>query len=522
MAPRLSRTPTRYAVTLAIVGAITLVIAGIRQGADVSNASMVYLLAVLASAVLFGRGPAIAAAVASFLAFNFFFVEPRYQFTVSDNDEWVALGLLLVSGVITAQLATLLRERARESERREEEAVVLYDVVRWMSDPGLERALTGVAERLRAELGLAAVTVVLGGDVNVRVQADAGDTEAIRLASETAGLPEMVLGPAPGLSSEQRAGSGRWIRVVPPVSRGGRVRDRRISTVPVSANGRQVGSIILVRRLDEANLDATDDRLLTAVAQQIGQALERLELRRQATEAEVLRRTDELRTALVNAVSHDLRTPLSSIIASAGSLRQTDVEWSEAEEREFVDSILTEAERLNRLVGNLLDLSRIESGSLQPDKGWYDLSSLATDVVNRISRDATDHTIRLEAPDEMPPLLFDYVEVDQVISNLLENAIKHTPEGTEITVSVRPQPSDVLVSVEDSGPGMPEQDLPQIFKPFYRGQNGAGAKGSGLGLAIARGIVEAHGGRIWAENRREGGARFVFSLPIEERPAAAA
>jgi two-component system sensor histidine kinase KdpD len=295
-----------------------------------------------------------------------------------------------------------------------------------------------------------------------------------------------------------------------------------VSTVPVRAADANVGSIILVRRDDAGSFGVTDDRLLSAVAYQVGHALERLRLQQRANEAEVLRRTDELRTALLNAVSHDLRTPLSSIIASAGSLRQTDVQWSEEQEREFIDSILSEAERLNRLVGNLLDLSRIQSGSIIPDKGWYDLASLAREVASRVSRSAPDHELVLDSMPEMPPLHFDYVEVDQVLSNLLENAVKHTPGGTTIRVSVRCRSDEVEVSVEDSGPGISVEDLPQLFKPFYRGAKGARARGSGLGLAIARGLVEAHGGRIWAENRREGGARFSFVLPIDARPAAAA
>ena len=169
---------------------------------------MLYLLAVMASALLFGSGPAILAAIASFGAFNFFFIEPRYTFTVADEEEWVALGLLLVTGVITGQLAAALRDRAREAERREKEAVVLYDVVRLMSEPELERALTSVAERLRAELSLAAVVVAVGDEKTVRAQADTGDSEAIALAQEAARLPEMILGT--GQSADgQRKGAAR-------------------------------------------------------------------------------------------------------------------------------------------------------------------------------------------------------------------------------------------------------------------------------------------------------------------------
>jgi two-component system sensor histidine kinase KdpD len=513
----------RYALALVLVAVMTGVVALVRSVADVTNVSMLYLLVVIACAVAFGRGPAIAAAIGSFLAFNFFFVPPRYQLTVADDEEWVALGLLLLTGVITGQLAALLRERAREAERREKEATVLYDVVRWMSEPDLERALTGVAERVRAELNLAVVMVALSGEVSVRVQADAGDPLAIRLATDAADLPDTILGPAGAPSPVQRSDAGRWIRVVSPLAarRTSRTRSRRVSTVPVRAGDANSGSIILVRREGSGAFGATDDRLLSAVAQQIGQALDRLQLQRRATEAEILRRTDELRTALVNAVSHDLRTPLSSIIASAGSLLQTDVTWSEEQKQEFARAALEEARRLDRLVGNLLDASRIEAGSLRPEKGWYDLASLANEVAGRLRTVSARHKLVLDIPEGLPPLHFDYVHIDQVLTNLIENAVKHTPEGTEVALSVRLAENCVEVAVTDNGPGVPEAELPHIFKPFYQARAGHGP-GTGLGLAVAKGLVEANGGQIRAENVAAGGARFVFTLPLAEQQAAVA
>jgi two-component system sensor histidine kinase KdpD len=213
-------------------------------------------------------------------------------------------------------------------------------------------------------------------------------------------------------------------------------------------------------------------------------------------------------------VSHDLRTPLSSIIASAGSLLQRDIDWTEDEEREFAQAILSESERLNRLVGNLLDLSRIEAGSLRPEKGWYDLRSLVQEVVGRLSNVTGAHKLVLDIPEDLPPVYFDYVEIDQVLSNLIENAVKYTPPGTEILVTAKADRDEVVVEVADTGPGIPLDALPRLFDAFYRASPKGGARGSGLGLAVAKGLVEAHGGRITAENRPAGGARFVFTLPI--------
>jgi two-component system sensor histidine kinase KdpD len=520
MAVYLRHPVARYGLSLALVAAFTGIVAFVRLAADVGNASMLYLLAIMASAVLLGSGPAIVSAVAAFASFNLFFVEPQYTFKVAEDEEWVALGLLLVSGVITGQLAAALRDRAREAERREKEAVVLYDVVRLMAEPELNRALTLVAERVRAELSLAVVVVSVGDQA---AQADTGDGEAIALAKEAARLPETILGRGEAPTASRRGRPGRWIRVMSPQARTlARPRSDRVNAVPVELEGQRVGSIILVRSPGSDPFGTEEDRLLSAIAHQLALALERLRLQREAMEAEVLRRTDELRTALINAVSHDLRTPLASIIASAGSLLQEDVSWNDEERREFTQAIVEEAERLNRLVSNLLDLSRIEAGSIQPEKGWYDLGSLVNEVAGRLRRLASAHNLVLDLPDHLPPLRFDYVEIDQVLSNLIENAVKYTPPGSQITVLVRLADDTIQIEVADNGPGIPAEALPHLFKPFYRAPGDLRPRGSGLGLAVAQGLVEAHGGRIWAENLAEGGARFVFTLPVTERPAAVA
>lgn len=231
-------------------------------------------------------------------------------------------------------------------------------------------------------------------------------------------------------------------------------------------------------------------------------------------EAEILRRTDELKTALLNAVSHDLRTPLASIIASAGSLRQTDVQWTEPERQEFAQAIEEEAHRLNQIVGNLLDVSRIEAGNLRPSKDWYDVGALVDDVLGRLRPLTAEHQLVVDVPEDLPPVRLDYVEIDQVLS--IENAAKYTAPGTDIHVSAGVEDGMMRVEVADRGPGIPAATLARLFEPFYRVDTGGPQpRGTGLGLAVARGLVEAHGGRIWAENQGVGGARFVFTLPLE-------
>jgi len=513
-----------YAAALAAVALVSLFIGFVLGQVTLANASMLYLIAVLATAVAFGRGPAVFASVAAFLTFDWFFVSPIHQFSVGDAEAWVSLLLFLLTAIVTGQLAAAQRERAREAVLREREALVLYDVVRLMGDADLDAALEAVADRLRHELHLIAVGVELLSPNGEAIRIAAGDTDVAGLlrAGGAASATRVLQGGQRPFTT-QHASPGRWVRIVPPTRPGQADQElprEPVDVVPVKVGDRRAGSVFLVRPHRGRAFTASDDRLLSAVAAQLGNAIERDRLRNEATEAEILRRTDQLRSALLSAVSHDLRTPLTSIMASAGSLRQPDVDWTSEERLGFVRDIEAESERLNRIVGNLLDLSRIEAGSLRPEKSWYDLGALVDDVVARLRGVTARHRVKVWVPDDLPPVLLDYVEIDEVIYNLVENAAKYAPAETEIDIDVYRGKTFVQVAVADRGPGMPSSTLAHLFEPFYRVMDGQPRpRGLGLGLAVVKGLVEAHGGRVFAENRAGGGARFVFVLPITEPPA---
>jgi two-component system sensor histidine kinase KdpD len=209
-------------------------------------------------------------------------------------------------------------------------------------------------------------------------------------------------------------------------------------------------------------------------------------------------------------------------MASAGSLRQQDVAWSEEERQAFAQAIEEEAERLNRLVSNLLDLSRIQGGSLRPAMSWHDLGTVLQDVLERLRPVTARHTVRTSVPDDLPPVWLDPVEIGEVVYNLVENAAKYAPPGSLIEIQVSHAPRAVQVEVLDGGPGLPPEAVPHLFEPFYRARASQSPGGLGLGLAVVKGLVEAHGGRVFADNRPGGGARFVFSLPLPAVPAPAA
>jgi two-component system, OmpR family, sensor histidine kinase KdpD len=250
---------------------------------------------------------------------------------------------------------------------------------------------------------------------------------------------------------------------------------------------------------------------------QAASMIERARLHREALQIELLRRTDALRSALLSSVSHDLRTPLASIKAAASSLLQQDVQWNEEERNSFALAIERESDRLNRLVGNLLDMSRIEGGALKPEKEWYPIDELIHDVIGHMKFILQEREVHTSLPADLLPVELDYLQIDQVVTNLLENAVRYTPATSPIDVSAQMVDNAVMVSIADRGPGIPPYDLERIFDKFYRvsGPTRGTPMGTGLGLAVCRGLVEAHGGRIWAENRPGGGAIFHFTLPVQ-------
>ena len=521
------RAAAGYLAALAAVAIISVLLHFVQSFVTVDNISMLYLIGVLGVAITLGRGPAITVAIVAFLTFDWFFVEPLYTLRVAGPSEWLVLLLLLATAAITGQLAADLRHRAIEASKRQREASLLYDVVRLMNSSDVELALRDVAELLLRILRLSAIRIRMETGGVPPLDSSAGDADVLARIGSEPSLVAKILGEGRERGDARGRRAVHWVRLIPSVSSfRRRAAPGQLSIVPIKLDQKRLGEMILAQPPRHPRFAEEDERLLSLIAAQLASAVERERLRREATEAEALRRSDELKTALFNSVSHDLRTPISSIIAAAGALRQRGVHWNEKDREEFAADIEQEAQRLNQIVGNLLDLSRIEGGNLRPDKRLHDVGALVHDVAARLKPFTSEHEVTLTVDSNLPPVLLDYVEIDQALSNLIENAVRHTPAGTEIAVSCRRDGNNLLVEVADRGPGIASRDMPHLFEPFYRGRRQPRRPhGSGLGLAVAKGLVEAHGGRLWAENRPGGGARFAFTLPLEpdaasERPLA--
>jgi len=493
---------TASAGIVAGVATISVVIGLIEARIHIPNLSILYLLIVMFGAVTWGWWSALGAALLAFLTYDFLFTEPFYTFTIRDPEEWLGLLIFLVVAAVTSNLAARERARREQASRQAWTATMLYDVSRALASDDLEPGLRAVAARLMEEFRLGGV-VIAHSDTDGRLTpiVAVGETDGA-LGSEPAGR---VFAPPSG-----PAQAGRWIVIRAKTGR----RRTPVANFPLRHDDHQIGMLRLVGRSEGFADDET--RLLATIADRLAVALEREILRREANRAEILRRTDELRTALLSSVSHDLRTPLAAIKASAESLLQSDVAWS-AEDREgFAAAIVRESDRLNRLVANLLDMSRIEGGALRPQRDWYDLGELVREVMARLRPVLAGRSVNLTVDDKLLPLSLDYLMIDQVLTNLLENATKYTPAGTPIDVRVKRVADTVRVAVADHGPGIPAGKRAAVFDKFYRLDRRSRASGSGLGLAVSKGLIEGHGGRIWVDETAGGGATFTFEVPLSD------
>jgi two-component system sensor histidine kinase KdpD len=474
MHTRLERLPSylsRPILSLLLIVLATTLLILLRPGLSTATVAILYLVPVGLATSIWGLGPGIIAAVAAFVALNFFFVEPLHTLTVLHTQDLLVLTVfLLVAGVLSQLVgrAQLGQELAKANER---EATRLYELSAGLAALKDERGIL----RLLAEQAL---------------HAFAADQTEVVLEPEDGGDPMVE----------------RWPPQAGPI---GRLPE---AVAPVQASKGQLGEIRLWREA-EALSDA-QLRLLRTFAGQGALALERARLAAAETRARVSEESNLLKSALLSSVSHELRSPLATIMASVTSLSRQEVGWDSEARYELLAAIEEEAAHLNRLVGNLLDMSRIEAGALQPDRKWNSLQEIVEGVVRRMREALAGHRLELDVPEDLPLVAVDYLQVDQVFTNLLSNCLKYAPPGTVIGVRAWAAGDDSLqVEVSNEGPTVPPEHIERIFDKFYRVTNADRVTGTGLGLSICRGILEAHGGRIWGENRPAGFA-FRFTLPL--------
>ena len=529
---------------LAILGTllVTGIISTFQLYPRIPNISIVYLLVVLPLASARGRYAAAFAAVAAFFAFDFFIVPPVFTFGMYRIEEWIALFVFLFDAILTGHLAASLRQRAQDASRRERETHILYDLMRVTNSQERQenqlQAITQALVDVFSSWGVLDCALLQPDATGVlRVQASAHQPlEQATVSSDEQAAASWVQEHGQGIDLSDDAtplsfeGKPHLHHVTVHSTTAGHVVHNALRLLPLKV-GQQVVGVLRLRVRNASQLwpyedpsekssghPSTRTAFFWTFLDQAASLIERVNLRRENLRIEILQRTDALRAALLSSVSHDLRTPLTSIKAAASSLLQEDVQWDEETRRSFARAIEREADRLNRLVGNLLDMSRIEGGALKPEKEWVSLAKLINDVLSHLQPLLNGRDVQTHLSEDLPPIELDYLQIDQVLTNLLENAVRYTPPESPIEISAQYDGSQMLISVADRGPGIPPADLERVFDKFYRVQRTRQAVGSpsgtGLGLAVSRGVIEAHGGRIWAEPRPGGGVVFFLTLPV--------
>jgi two-component system, OmpR family, sensor histidine kinase KdpD len=455
------RSPLRWSspvvgalVAAIAVGITTALVYPLSEVAPVVALGVVYLLAVLLVSSFWGGWLGVATALASALAFNFFHIPPTGRFTISEGENWVALAVFFVAALVASTLAERERIRTREAQERRQEADLAAEMARLLlRGSSLDDALPVVSARLAQALELASATIAL--------RAVEGDARRIAL--------------------------------------------------PLGDRDDPLGTLLLPAGLSPDVLARLQQRVVPALEAILGAAIERDALQREVVETSALRRSDVLKTALLRAVSHDLRSPLTAILTAVGALESGPL--ADDERDELVADIGGEAQRLARLVDNLLDMSRLEARAAEPRVEWCSVEEVIQAAIDELA--LADGTFALAIDADLPLIRADAAQLERAFANLLENAARYSG-GHPVSVRARAVGHRVIARIVDRGPGVPPAEKARIFEPFYRGAGASnGHRGSGLGLAIVRGFVEANGGRVWVESLPGQGSTFVVELPLE-------
>jgi len=469
------------------------------------NQVMVYLLAVALIATRFGRGPSVLASVLAVVSFDFFFVPPRLSFAVSDTEYLVTFAVMLAVGLIISTLVADIRTRARIAGYREQRTGALYEMSRELAraDSAQDMLRTAVGHLWRV---FEAQAVVLLPDAEGRIRAPAGTSTSASLHGADLSVAQWVF------DHDEPAGLGTDTLPAAPAH-----------YLPLSGSAGRIGVLALLPANPRRLFVPEQVRLLETFASQIALALERAQLGAAAHASELANESERLRNALLSSISHDLRTPLASIAGASSSLLERGGQFSDADRNELLRAINEEAQRMAGLIDNVLDMARIQAGAASLNLQWHPLEELIGATLERLQRRLATHRVVVHLPDDLPVLHVDGVLIGQVLGNLLDNAVKYAPAGTQISISAEAGADQIIVSVADEGPGLPPGEEKRVFEKFHRAVPEGTQSGVGLGLSIAKAILQAHGGTIEAENLPAGGAVFRFGLPIPaHRPAGAA
>jgi two-component system sensor histidine kinase KdpD len=479
----------------AIVGAATVVALLLRPHVVATNLAMVYLLGVVAVATRCSQRISVVASFLSVAAFDYFCVPPYYTLQVSEYEYLITFaGMLVVALVISAQTAHI-RDQAANASDRETRTRALYRLSRRLAPQTRIFDTARTAAEVAEEVFSAPVIIFLPEEGRISFRKRTSDQLPVSTAEE--GIAQWVLDRA------RKAGKGTDM-----------FPDAAATYLPLKGVGRIVGVMCILPGSDGRVPGAEQQHLLDLFANQTALSIERTLSQNAAESARMQMQTEEMRSSLLSAVSHDLRTPLASITGAASTLRAQGDRLPVETRNELLESISDEAERLGRLVSNLLDMTRLESG-VELRRDFYPLEEIVGSALQRMEPQLAGRDVTTRLPDDLPLVYVDDVLLGQVLVNLIENAVKYTPSGTPIEVAAEASPDAIVIEIRDRGPGFAPGEETRVFEKFYRGKS-EGVRGAGLGLAICKAIVTAHRGSLEAMNRPGGGAIFRIRLPLEK------
>jgi len=472
---------------------------------DLPNLIMVYLLGVMVTAIHCGRGPAILNSLLSVLAFDFCFVPPRWSFTVEEAKYIVTFVVMFLVAAVISHLATLIRRQAEAARLHERQTAAMYALSRQLAGTrGVDKILQATVQQV-SEIFDCQVVALLPDD-HGKLHPAAGDFAAVF-------QKDLIKELSVAQKAYDSGQMGGWGTQTSPES--------PILYVPLPGANAALGVLALRPRDPESPQWLLPEQLrlgfLESLAKQAAMALEVERLEKTALEAQVEVESERLRSSLLGSITHDFQTPLAAIMGSASSLLDFQKQLDPQQAQEMLTNIYDESERLSRLVSNLLDIAKLESGALKLHRELQPLEEVVGAALNRLEKKLADRPLTTSLPPDLPMVPLDGALAEHIFLNLLENALKYTPPGSRLSITAVQKGKDLEVEVGDHGPGFTQNDLNRIFEMFYRGTGDLEQKGYGLGLAVCRAIVEAHGGRIWAENRAGGGAVILFTLPLEAK-----
>ncbi|CAK0757559.1 sensor histidine kinase KdpD [Gammaproteobacteria bacterium] len=494
---RLQAPWSSYAMSLVICSLATGLAAPLYPQFDLANIVMLLLLAVVVVSIRYGLGPSVMASFFTVATFDFFYVPPRFTFEVSDVQYLITFAVMLVVSLVIAKLTTGLKYQARVASRREQRVRALYEMSRDLSGALIVEQIAKISQRFATS--------------------EFGARSTLLLPNDQDRLGEPVQTSESGLAVDIGIGQWAFDHGVEAGCGTDTLPGSPILYVPLKAPMRTRGVLALEPQNLRRLMTPEQRRLLDTFARLIAISVERIHYVDVAQTTTVQMESERLRNSLLSAISHDLRTPLAALVGLADSLTMSQPPPT-GSQMDIAASLREEALRMNTLVNNLLDMARLQSGAVTLNRQWQPLEEVVGSALQSVRLTLSSHPVSVALPEDLPLLEFDAVLIERVFSNLLENAAKYTPAGGLIEIGAALNGPSVDVWVADNGPGLTLGKEEAIFKKFERGQKEGVTPGVGLGLAICRAIVEAHGGRIHAKNRHEGGARFVFSLPRGHPP----